>query len=76
MKIGVVNPNAASASGPRPATHILSARLYAMIRNIDMIIGTDSKRIARLGSPVTRDIRWSTSSVNSLLELINTSIKD
>ena len=49
---GVMNPIAASASDPRPATHILSARLYAIIRSMETIIGTANLFIAFLGSPV------------------------
>ena len=55
---GVINPIAAKASAPRPATHTLSAMLYAIISNIEAIIGTDSLLIAFFGSPL----------INSMLE--------
>ena len=48
MNSGVMNPIAASASLPSPATHMLSARLYAMIRNMLTIIGHASFFIATL----------------------------
>ena len=43
---------AASASAPSPATQILSAMLYIMIKSMEIIIGTASLTIAFLGSPV------------------------
>ena len=52
MNNGVMNPIAANASGPSPATHMLSARLYIMIKTMESIIGILSFRIAFLGSPV------------------------
>ena len=49
---GVVYPNAASGSAPSPATQILSIMLFANIKNILAIIGSDNLFIAFLGSPV------------------------
>jgi len=57
MNRGVMNPNAARELGPSPATHILSARLYTIIRSIETIIGIERVRIAFLGSPVINDSR-------------------
>ena len=67
MKSGVMNPIAANASEPIPATHMLSARLYIMIKSIETIIGTLSFLIALFGSPVITSIF----SFFSLFSLIN-----
>ena len=52
MNNGVTYPSAANGSGPSPATQILSIMLFANIKNMLAIIGTDSLFIAFLGSPV------------------------
>ena len=48
---GKMNPTAANASGPRPATQTASMRLLADWAIIAMIKGTDMAMMAFLGFP-------------------------